>query len=153
MLDKLKFKDFNLGQKLFYVGLLIWILLQLSRFIAFVLIGDINSGEESKAWMYPAYLDIFAAVTAIPLVGLVVRWRGLFTWTLTIVYLAISIVDHFGNFTTTGLVGPPSIVQEGTSPLLIPIIQTVLDFLFLVLLLVPKYRRLFFRLESKKVAL
>jgi len=34
------------------------------------LIGDINDGSESKAWMYPAYLDIFAAVTALPLIML-----------------------------------------------------------------------------------
>uniref|UniRef100_UPI0026194689 hypothetical protein n=1 Tax=uncultured Aquimarina sp. TaxID=575652 RepID=UPI0026194689 len=65
-----------------------------------------------------------------------------------IVYLSISIVDHFGNFTTTSFVGPPSIVEEGMDPLLIPIIQTVIDFIFLILLLVPAYRSLFFKVEE-----
>lgn len=112
-----------------------------------MLINDINSGLESKAWMYPAYLDIFAAVFALPLILGIVKWRGLITWGFTIIYLAISIVDHFGNFTTTSIVGPPSIVEEGMNPLLIPFIQTVVDFIFLILLLVPKYYQLFFKIK------
>ena len=70
------------------------------------------------------------------------------TWTSTIVYLAISIVDHFGKFTTTALVGPPSIVEEGMNPILIPAIQTVIDSVFLKLLPVPSYRQLFFKVEN-----
>lgn len=140
-----KFKNLKIDEKIFFVGLIIWILLQISRFIALILIDDINAGAESKAWMYPAYLDIFAAVFALPLIGVLIKWRGLLTWVFTIVYLTISIVDHFGNFTTTTIVGPPSIVEEGMNPLLIPIIQTVLDFVFLILLLIPKYRQLFFK--------
>lgn len=146
---KEKFKNFELSQKIFFVGLIVWVLLQISRLIAIVLIADIHSGAESEAWMYPAYLDIFAAVTALPLTFSLVRWRGLFSWTSAIIYLSISIVDHFGNFTTTGLVGPPSIVEEGMDPLLIPIIQTVIDFVFLVLLFLPNYRILFCHIDSE----
>ena len=148
MKETIKFKNFKTDEKIFFIGLLVWILLQMSRFIAFVLIDDINAGVESTAWMYPAYLDIFAAVFALPLIGAIMKWRGLFTWTSTIVYLAISIVDHCGNFTTTGIVGPPSIVEEGMNPYLIPVIQTVIDFIFLILLLLPKYYRLFFKIEK-----
>jgi len=148
MNNALMFKDYNRNGKLFIVALIIWILLQISRFIALVLIKDINNGIESSAWMYPAYLDIFAAVLAIPLIGALIKWRGLMTWTSTIIYLAISIVDHFGNFTTTSIVGPPSIVEEGMNPLLIPVIQTVIDFIFLILLLLPTYRALFFKVEK-----
>ncbi|MEP2935768.1 MAG: hypothetical protein ABJM06_14855 [Gilvibacter sp.] len=146
-----KFKELKSSEKAFLIGLIIWILLQISRFIAFALIDDINVGDESKAWMYPAYLDVFAAVLALPLVGAILKWRGLLTWIFTIVYLAISIVDHFGNFTTTTIVGPPSIVEEGMDPLLIPIIQTVIDFIFLILLLIPKYYQIFFKIETKKI--
>ncbi len=146
MITTLKFKDYPRNEKIFIIGLIVWILLQISRFIAFVLIDDINTGAESKAWMYPAYLDIFAAVMALPLAMAIVKGRGLMTWTFTIVYLAISIVDHFGNFTTTGIVGPPSIVEEGSSPYLIPVIQTIIDFAFLILLLTPKYYSLFFKI-------
>jgi len=98
--------------------------------------------------MYPAYLDIFAAVFALPLIFSVLMRRGLIVWSLLVIYFTISIVDHFGNFTTTAIVGPPSIVEEGMDPLLIPIIQTILDFVFLVLLFLPSYRNLFFRVEK-----
>lgn len=149
---KTKFKNFSTNEKIFFAGLITWILLQTSRFIALVLIDDINTASESVAWMYPAYLDIFAAVLAIPLIIAIIWKRGLITWTVTIVYLAISIVDHFGNFTTTGIVGPPSIVEEGMNPYLIPVIQTIIDFIFLLLLLVPIYRRLFFYLDKNNSA-
>ncbi|WP_350291819.1 hypothetical protein [uncultured Croceitalea sp.] len=128
--------------------MLVWILLQISRLIALVLINDINEGLESAAWMYPAYLDIFAAVFALPLIVAIITWRGLLTWVFAVIYLVISIVDHFGNFTTTTIVGPPSIVEEGMNPLLIPIIQTVIDFLFLILLFVPKFYQLFFKVDK-----
>jgi len=143
----LKFRDYKINEKIFFIGLIIWIFLQLSRLIAIVLINDINDGVESKAWMYPAYLDIFAAVFALPLIGAIIKWRRVLTWMSVVVYLAISIVDHMGNFVTTTIVGPPSIVEEGMNPYLIPGIQTVIDLIFMFLLLLPKYRRLFFEVE------
>ena len=139
------FKNYTRNEKIFFIGLLVWILLQASRLVAIPLINDIHSGSESAAWMYPAYLDIFAAVFALPLIVALWKWPGLISWTSAIVYLAISIVDHFGNFVTTGLVGPPSIVGEGMNPYLAPAMMTVFDVLFLILLLVPKYRQLFFK--------
>ncbi|MEL6675636.1 MAG: hypothetical protein AAFR61_25735 [Bacteroidota bacterium] len=117
--------------------------------MAFSLINDIDAGSESAAWLYPAYLDIFAAVFALPLIVALLRWRGLNTWTATMVYLAISIADHVGNFVTTGAVGPPSIVDEGMNPYLAPAMMTVFDTLFLILLLVPGYRQLFFNLAGE----
>ena len=147
-----KYTNFSTGEKVFFIGLIIWILLQMSRFIAKVLIDDIHAGGESFAWLYPAYLDMFAAFLALPLIAAIIAKRGLFTWTMVLVYLAISIVDHFGNFTTTTFVGPPSIVEEGSSPYLIPVIQTVLDFLFLGLLFVPSFRKLFFKLDTEHSA-
>lgn len=146
MTNKIKYKDFKTNEKVFFIGLIIWILLQMSRFVAMTLIDDINAGSESAAWMYPAYLDMFAAILAIPLIVAIIFRRGLYTWTIAVVYLAISIVDHFGNFTTTGIVGAPSIVEEGSNPYLIPVIQTIIDFFFLILLFVPRYYRLFFRI-------
>ena len=120
----------------------------MSRFIAIPLINDIGAGAESEAWRYPAYLDLFAAVFALPLVwGLVLR-RGLIVWALAMIYWAISIVDHVGNFVTTTYVGPPSIAGEASNPYLVPAIMTVLDALFLVLMFVPRYRDLFFRTKQ-----
>ena len=123
--------------------------MQISRAIALVLIDDINAGESSEAWRYPAYLDLFAVVLAPPLIWAIWARRGLHTWVLTIVYWVISIVDHVGNFVTTTFVGPPSIAQ-GMNPYLVPVIQTVLDVVFLVLLFVPKFRDLFFRVKHHR---
>lgn len=149
MSNTISFKNLARNEKIFFIGLLVWILLQASRLVAIPLIDDINSGSESAAWMYPAYLDIFAAVFALPLILALWRRPGLISWTSAIVYLAISIVDHFGNFVTTGLVGAPSIVDEGMSPYLAPAMMTVFDGLFLILLLLPKYRQLFFNITEE----
>lgn len=141
------FGNLNWAERLFLFGLIIWIALQISRFVAIPLINNVSAGGESKAWLYPAYLDLFAAIFALPLIWAIVKWRGLLTWACTIIYLTISIVDHIGNFVTTTFVGPPSIA-EGMNPYLVPVIQTALDVVFLALLFVPGFRNLFFRLES-----
>jgi hypothetical protein len=148
MSTKISYKDFTKNQKFFFIGLQIWIFLQLSRFVAIPLIGDVSSGNESAAWMYPAYLDLVAAVFGLPLMIALVYQRGLNTWTLTIIYLAISIVDHCGNFVTVDLVGAPSIVPEGTNPILAPAIQTAFDLLFIILLMMSGFRKLFFELKK-----
>lgn len=135
------------GDRVFIIGLMVWIFLQLSRLIALTLINVINTGAESEAWRYPAYLDLFAVVFALPLIWAIVKHRGLLTWTSAVVYLAISIVDHVGNFVTTSFVGPP-VIAEGMNPYLVPTIQTGLDILFLTLLLIPRFHKLFFRVDS-----
>lgn len=136
------------SERIFLFAMVIWTLLQLSRFIAITLIGVIDAGDESEAWRYPAQLDLFAAVLAIPLAWAFIMRRSLFIWTFTIVYFAISIVDHIGNFVTTTYVGAPSIAEGMSNPYLPAFIMTVFDALFLVLLFVPKFRNLFFRLDN-----
>lgn len=135
--------------RVFIIALIVWIVLQLSRAIAIPLINEIKAGGESNAWLFPAYLDLFAVVFAPPLIWAIVKRRGLLTWTLTIMYLTISIVDHVGNLVTTTFVGPP-MIAEGMNPYLVPVIQTALDVLFLLLLFVPMIRNLFFRVEEPK---
>ena len=148
MRERRTFSELEQSEKVFLVALVIWVLLQMSRAIALTLIGEINTGGESKAWLYPAYLDLFAVVFAPPIVWGLVAKRGLFTWTCTMIYWAISIVDHTGNFVTTAAVGPPSIA-EGMNPVLVPAIQTALDILFMVLLWTKKFRQLFFTVEPE----
>lgn len=143
------FSKLSGGNRVFLIGLIVWVVLQLSRAIALTLIDSINAGNDSVAWLYPAYLDLFAVVFAPPLIWAIVKHRGLLTWAAAVMYLTISIVDHGGNLVTTTFVGPPSIA-EGMNPYLIPVIQTALDILFLVLLFVPGYRGLFFKMESDR---
>ncbi len=140
----------NGAQKAFLIGTNIWILLQVSRAIAWVLINDIDAGGSSEAWRYPAYLDLFAVVAAPPLIWALWARRGLLTWVSAVVYWVISIVDHIGNFVTTTFVGAPSIAENMNNPYLIPAIQTVFDVIFLALLFVPQFRNLFFRLEAEE---
>lgn len=130
----------------FIWALAVWVLLQTTRAIAFTLLGAIDAGSESEAWRYPAYLDLFAVFAAPPLIWALFKARNLYSWTGAVVYLAISIVDHVGNFVTTAFVGPPSIA-EGMNPVLVPLIQTLLDLAFVGLLFRIRNRRLFFELE------
>ena len=142
------FRSLNGMERAFIIGTIIWILLQVSRFIAVVLINDIDAGNESEAWRYPAYLDLLAAVLALPLIWAVWMHRNVLTWTGLVVYWAISIVDHVGNFVTTTFVGPPSIAEGMDNPYLVPFIQNTFDMVFLALLFVPKFRDLFFRIQE-----
>ena len=137
-------------KRFFSLGCWFGFFLQISRLVAIPLIDDVNAGSESAAWLYPAYLDLFAAILALPLIVSLVKWPGLISWTSAIVYLAISIIDHFGNFVTVGVAGPPSIVDEGMNPIIAPLIMTVLDAFFLILLLMPKYRQLFFKITGEE---
>lgn len=134
-------------ERVFIFGTIVWIFLQVSRAIAIVLINDIDAGVASEAWRYPAYLDLVAVVFAPPLIWAVWARRGLFTWVAAVVYWVVSIVDHVGNFVTTTFVGAPSIAEDMSNPYLVPVIQTVLDVVFLALLFVPRYRNLFFRVQ------
>lgn len=142
------FRHLTGTEKLFLIGMIIWTLLQLSRFIALTLIGVIDAGDESEAWRFPAQLDLFAAVLAIPLALAFLMRRGFFVWVCAVVYYAISIVDHVGNFVTTTYVGPPSIAEGMSNPYLPAAIMTVFDVLFLVLLFVPRFHELFFRIDN-----
>lgn len=139
-------------EKIFLWGLVIWIGLQISRLIALLLIDNINTGNEAAAWMFPAYLDMFAAIFALPLILAIWKKRGFITWSLVVIYLAISIVDHMGNFVTTDLVGPPSIVPEGSNPILFPAIMTLFDMLFFILLFLSKYRGIFFKIKEPQIS-
>lgn len=139
-------------EKAFLIGLNLWILAQLIRFIAIPLIQSVNDGVDAPGWMYPAVLDVVTAVLAIPLVLAIWFRRGFAVWTLTIAYLTLSIVDHIGALTNMSLIGPPIAFEafnEGGNPFTAPVVQTVLDVVFFVLLLMPRWRRLFFELKDE----
>ena len=136
------------SRRIFLIGMIIWTLLQLSRVVAIPLINEIDAGGDSEAWRYPAYLDLFAAVFAIPLVWAFIAKRGLVVWACGIMYWAISVVDHVGNFVTTANVAPPSIAEGMSNPYLPAAIMTVFDVLFLALMFVPKFRKLFFEIAE-----
>ena len=139
------------AEKWFFYGLLFWIFTQLSRMVAIPLLQAIIDGTDPDAWFYPAVLDLVAVVFAIPLMAALIWRRGLLSWLFAIIYLTVSIVDHLGNLVTTALVGPPPTLAEMSSvPVeVVPTFQTVFDVLFLVLLIVPRFRKLFFLLDGE----
>ena len=142
-----------LGQadRIFIVGLIVWILAQLIRFIAIPLIISVASGVDAVGWLYPAILDVVTAVFAIPLAIAVWKWRGFTVWTLKIVYFTLSIVDHIGALTNLTLIGEPIAFEQfngGGNPYAAPVVQTVLDGVFFGLLFMIRFRGLFFRLAK-----
>lgn len=144
-----RFRDLGGAEKMFVGGMVVWFLLQLTRAVAIVLIQEISAGAESMAWLYPAYLDLFAVVFALPGVWATVAKRNATSWALILIYWAISIVDHGGNFVTTTYVGPPVIAEGMGNPYLVPAIQAAFDLVFGVLLMTPRFRELFFHVSSR----
>ncbi len=139
------------AEKWFFYGLLFWIFTQLSRIVAVPLLQAIIDGTDPDAWFYPAVLDLVAVVFALPLMAALIWRRGLLSWLFAIIYLTVSIVDHLGNLVTTALVGPPPTLAEMSSipAEVVPTFQTIFDLLFLVLLIVPRFRKLFFLLDGE----
>lgn len=143
--------DLTRTDKVFLVALVVWILAQLIRFIAIPLITSVASGIDAPGWMYPAILDVVTAILAVPLVIAILTGRGFTVWTLTIVYFTLSIVDHIGALTNLTLIGEPIAFEQfngGGNPYAAPIVQTVLDVVFFGLLLLPRFRSLFFRVSK-----
>ena len=134
------------GRKLM-IGLTAWVLLQIPRLVAVTLIASVSNGEDAPAWMYPAILDLVIAVAAPFLAVALWKWRGLAVWTLTVVYLTVSIVDHVGFFTTSAQIGTPIAFEDmGGGSELVPAIQTAIDAVFLFL--VVRSKEIFFKLAQ-----
>lgn len=135
------------GARKLMIGVTAWVLLQIPRVVAVTLIASVNNGEDAAAWMYPAILDVVCAVAAPFLAVALWKWRGLATWTLTIVYLTVSIVDHVGFFTTSAQIGTPIAFEDmGGGSELVPAIQTTIDAVFLFL--VVRSKEIFFKLAQ-----
>ncbi|WP_371170806.1 hypothetical protein [Aliiroseovarius sp. 2305UL8-7] len=59
--------DLGRSGKIFLVGLVVWILAQLIRFIAIPLITSVTNDIDPAGWMQPAILDVVTAIFVIPL--------------------------------------------------------------------------------------
>ncbi|MEM7126777.1 MAG: hypothetical protein AAF702_10655 [Chloroflexota bacterium] len=146
-----KRKDSNVmskKDKVFLVALTVWIVLQIRRFMAIPLILSVNQGIDDPGWMYTAILDVVSATLA-PFIAVAIwKYRGLGVWIALIAYFTLSIVDHGSGLTTYLLIGgPESLGMPTNSPALWlgPIIMIAIDGLFLSLIIIKKYRQLFFQ--------
>ena len=57
-LTQTKFNRTSGAERIFLIGLVIWILAQLIRLIAIPLIISVSEGLDALGWMYPAVLDV-----------------------------------------------------------------------------------------------
>ena len=129
------------------IGIILWVLMQMPRFIAIPLIGDVLDGVDSPAWFYPAILDVIVAASAPILAYLIWTQRSLRTWVLGIVFLVVSIVDHGGSVSADILTETPKVFggEEGPDPMIVSSAQGVIDILVLWLLTRSNVRNYYLR--------
>lgn len=133
------------------IGITVWMVLQLPRFIAIPLINDVLSDSESQAWLYPAILDcVVAGFTPIMILLLWTKKKH-FTWVLAIVYFAVSITDHGGSITADFITTTPKVFggETGTSPLVASGSQAIIDIICIFLLAKKSIKSHFFQLQNQ----
>lgn len=129
-------QDYEKSTRLVRIGIVIWVLLQMPRFIAIPLIGDVLEGIDSPAWLYPAILDVLVAI-AVPFVAYFLwKERSLRAWTFGIIFLVVSIIDHGGSVSADILTATPQVFggEDGPDPMIVSSAQGVIDMLVLWLL-------------------
>lgn len=128
--------------KFIRIGIIVWVLLQLPRFIAIPLMGDVLEGVDSAAWFYPALLDVIVAMSVPFVMYLLWKQRNLRSWVLGIVFFVVSIVDHGGSVSADFLTATPQIFggEDGPPPLFVSSAQGVIDIAALWLLTRPAVR-------------
>lgn len=135
--------------RLFLILIVIWMILQIPRFIAIPIIVNAIAGIDPTAWLFPAIVDIVVAVTAPFLAFAIWRKTGLAVWTSAIVWLSISIFDHFDAITAALSSPLPQIfVQMGGGGAIVPFIQTLIDATFIVLLCKQDKRTYFLGIQG-----
>lgn len=88
-------KSFRFGRLL----VAILALVQVIRLGAIPLIQSVLEGKNSDAWLFPAMTDVVVAAGA-PFAAFVIwRKRGLGTWTYSVVWFVVSIMDHLDAIT------------------------------------------------------
>lgn len=129
-------QDYEKSTRLVRIGIVIWVLLQMPRFIAIPLIGDVLEGIDSPAWLYPAILDVLVAIAAPFVAYFLWKERSLRAWTFGIIFLVVSIIDHGGSVSADILTATPQVFggEDGPDPMIVSSAQGVIDMLVLWLL-------------------
>ena len=133
--------DFRL--RLTVIGLAGWALFQTIRLVGFFLAQNALAGSASPAWLYPAMTDVVVGIMA-PIVTLaVLRLKGLGVWALSIVFFAISIVDHLDAVTaalTTPIPSAPLLFPSVVTTAGLLIVISLIDAVAIAVLATPKVR-------------
>ena len=127
--------------------LIVWIFLQLPRFIAWPLIHSVVTGSDPAAWLFPALIDIVVAVSGLPLAALAWTRPRLGTWVYALVWLTLSIFDHASAMTAFYIAGVPSVFRRfGEGGLTVPAMQSLLDSGVFSMLYAKRVRAYFFQI-------
>jgi len=122
--------------RLAIIAISIWVLLQIPRLAALPIIQSVLAGNDSTAWLYPAFVDTFIGITAPFLAFALWRRTGLWVWMTALIWFSISLFDHL-DATTAALISPiPQAFMEGNQSTVLTslLIGAVLDAIFLVVL-------------------
>lgn len=134
------------------IALAVWAVVQVGRFIAISVIGDVLNGTADPAWLAPAVGDLIVATPSLWLAWALWRRRSAWVWVVSIVYLVVSVVDHADTVTgDVRVASPPTFENMGEMPFptwFAPLSQGLLDMVFIALMLWPVVRRSYFVLES-----
>lgn len=138
----------NKKARLILIGITIWMLLQLPRFIAIPLIQDVLAGSESEAWFFPAILDVLIAASVPFVIYLIWKKRNFTAWIVIIIFFVISIVDHMDSVTADLITTTPKIFggEEGPQPIVVSSLQGVVDIIALIFLSSRLVKNEFFKL-------
>lgn len=125
--------------------MIIWALMQLPRFIAMPLIGDVLAGIDSPAWLYPAILDVVVAVAAPFVAYFFYKETSPRTWLFGVLFLVVSILDHGGSVSADILTATPQVFggEEGPDPMIVSSAQGVVDAVMLFVLLHIRTRKIY----------
>lgn len=130
--------------------LIVWAFLQLGRFIAIPIIQGVLSGQDPAAWMFPAVGDILIASSAPFIIYALWKREGIYVWTATLIWLALSIFDHSSTLVASALTPIPKLFVDMTGDhsgtisiahAVTPMWQAGVDLIFFILLATEKMRK------------
>lgn len=131
------------------IALTVWAVLQIPRLIAIPLIQSVQAGKDHPMWLIPAYGDVLNVLFIPFVIYLLWRRRGLMTWTVTLLWLALSIYDHSTTIVTSFNAPAPHAFEQlfGRSfegqGYVAPLSQGIVDAVFLMLLAGKRIRDYF----------
>lgn len=121
----------------------LWALIQLGRLIAWPLVLSAWAGTDPAAWLFPAFVDLVVAAGVPLAIWTVWTWKSPGGWLFLMLWLGLSIVDHFSAATAFAIAGVPSVFKDfGEGGVGVPMVQAAVDLIFLASLHRDYSRRL-----------
>src|SRR5713226_6660179 len=128
--------------RLAIIAVAVWALFQTARITSLPIIQSVLAGDDSTAWLYPAFIDLFIGITA-PFVAFAM-WRktGLWVWVVALMWFTTSLFDHMDAIVAALISRIPQAFFGGNQSAVLTslVISAVLDVTCLVVLTRGKMR-------------